>query len=81
MIFPDVLLNENPYGAKKGSNLFFPSAEFGMMPSESALGTMLNSTIGQGQTPSPSLTDYFYRAAAKRGPNRSDPTAASTVQL
>ena len=50
-----------------------------MMPAESALETMRNSTVCPGRTPSPTLTENFYRAASKRGSNRSDPTAASTI--
>ena len=50
-----------------------------MMPAESALKTMRNSTVCPGRTPSPTLTENFYRVASKRGSSRSDPTAASTI--
>ena len=64
---------------ERGPNLPFSIAEITMMPVESALETMRNSTVCPGRTPSPTLTENFYRAASKRGPNRSDPTAASTI--
>ena len=66
---------------ERGSNLPFSIAEITMMPVESALETMRNSTVCPRRTLGPSPTEKFYRAASKRGLNRSDPTAASTILL
>ena len=45
---------------QKGSNLPFSIAEITMMPVESALETMRNSTVCPGRTPSPTPTENLH---------------------